>query len=157
MPSTRPDLGQKLSRRVVPAIWRSLRTHVAVCLLVGFSLYHSVAALRVSAANYVNRSGGDDITRFEMRFAPLRRSLSTNEYKTIGYLTDMPEDSHWLAGYFQTQYTLAPVIIGGSAEFPLVVPNLHNSSSINDLLRDRHLSPVADYGNGVLLLSRRTQ
>jgi hypothetical protein len=141
----------------VPDIWRSLRTHVAVCFLVGFSLYQSVATLRVSAANYVNRAGRDDVTLFEMRFAPLRRSLSTNGYKTIGYLTDQPETAVWFTEYFQTQYTLAPVIIGSSAEFPLVVTNLHNSSSINDLLRNRHLSPVANYGNGVLLLSRRTQ
>lgn len=135
-------------------IWRDLRMYGAACLLVAASMYHSVTRLRESVTRFANRAEVDDVSRFEMRFAPLKRTLSANQYQRIGYLTDQPEVADWFAEYYQTQYSLAPVIIGGSADFPVLITNMHNPSLSEDFFRGRHLSPVADYGNGVLLLKR---
>lgn len=117
-------------------------------------MYHSLSRLWDSAAKFANRPKVDDVSRFETRFAPLRKVLSANQYQTIGYLTDKPEVAEWFAEYYQTQYSLAPVVIGSSADYPVVVTNMHNSSFSEGFFQDRHLSPVADYGNGVLLLKR---
>ena len=136
------------------AIWRNLRIYGAVCLLVGASMYHSLSRLWDSAAKFANRPKVDDVSHIEMRFAPLRKILSANQYQRIGYLTDKPEVAEWFAEYYQTQYSLAPVVIGSSADYSVVVTNMHNSSFSESSLQDRHLSPVADYGNGVLLLKR---
>ena len=71
-------------------------------------------------------------------------------------MTDEPEDADWFTGYFRTQYALAPTLVDDSADQSLVVANLRDPSSVASIMRNRHLSLVLDFGNGVVLLSRQT-
>jgi len=135
-------------------IWGNLRMYGAIYLLVAASFYHNVTRLRNSAVAFVNRPNVDEISSFEMRFAPVKKALSANQCKQIGYLTDNPEDASWFGEYFKTQYALAPVIIGSSADFPVVVTNLHSPYWNDNLFKNRCLSLVNNYGNGVCLLKR---
>jgi hypothetical protein len=134
--------------------WRNLGIHGALWLLVVSSFFHTVTRLKDSTIRFVHRPKVDDVSRLEMRLVPVRQTLSTNRYEVVGYLTDAPETADWFGEYFQTQYALAPVIIGGSDDSPVVVTILHKPSLSGQLLRDRHLTAIANYGDGVLLLKR---
>jgi len=97
------------------------------------------------------------MTVFEKRFEPLKVRLSAYGCRKVGYITDIPEDRDWFTGFYETEYTLAPIIVDDSTDAPFVVANLQDRSSITSVIRERGLSLVADYENGVVLLSRQTR
>lgn len=136
------------------AVTRSKLSLGALCLLVITSSYHCVTRLRDSASRFIRRPKVDDVTRFEMRFEPAKKILLLNRYERVGYLTDELANADWFGDYFQTQYSLAPVIINNSANFPVVVTNLHDLTLTNQLVQSTHPLSVVDCGNGVLLLKR---
>jgi hypothetical protein len=93
---------------------------------------------------------------FDKRFAALKLQLVQTGSKQVGYVSDIPEDDvNWFREYFRTQYELAPVVVDDSIEPSTIVANLRNPSAIASILRDRRLSMVADFGDGVVLLSRQ--
>lgn len=135
-------------------ITHNLRLHGALGLLVIVSMYHSVTRIKDSAARFVRRPKVDDVSRFEMRLKPVRKILSDSHYEMVGYLTDAPGTADWFAEYFQTQYSLAPVIVSDSSDSPVVVTNFHDLTLIDQLVRSKHPSLVVNCGNGVFLLKR---
>ena len=136
--------------------FRVLRRHAAIGILIAYSLYHSISLVRSSTLRYLERVKPDPIAALDKRFEPLKVGLSTYGCEKVGYITDIPQDGGWVDQYFRAQYTLAPIIVNDSTNASLVVGDFRNTSSIEGTIRDAGLSPVADYGNGVLLLSRRT-
>jgi len=136
-------------------IFRRFRSHIAASLLAAYSLYHAQAMVRSSVQNFEDTAGLDAISAFDGRFSQLREQLLQYGCREVGYVTDDPEDADWFTGYSRTQYALAPRVVDDSTEQALIVANLRDQSSIVSIMRNRHLSLVMDYGNGVVLLSRQ--
>jgi len=137
-------------------ILRNVRPHIAAAILVAYSLYHGLGMVARSTRNFRDPTSIDTVLAFDKRFAPLRTQLLQYGCREVGYVTDEPEDADWFTGYFRTQYALAPTLVDDSADQSLVVANLRDPSSVASIMRNRHLSLVLDFGNGVVLLSRQT-
>jgi hypothetical protein len=89
------------------------------------------------------------VADFEKRFATFPK---TDAHMLYGYISDsQPNDPSALAEFHLTQYVLAPAIITPSASRGLVIVNYHSKQLNYKLLRDYHLQPYRDFGNGVAL------
>lgn len=134
---------------------RLLLRRTASTLLIVYCLYHGLYVIRGYSRDYLNPDP-DPVTAFAKRFEALEAQLSRQGYRKVGYVTDMPEVADWFTEYFQLQYVLAPIIVNNSPDCRLVVANLHDTSSIEHIIRERNLMPVQvqDYGKGVLLLTK---
>ena len=96
------------------------------------------------------------VASFEDRFADLRKALPP--HTVLGYLSDNPlNDPSNQTEFNLTQYTLAPAIVKPSIDEHLVVMNYHSGTADPVVLRARHLTPVHDYGHGVLLCRNVTR
>jgi hypothetical protein len=132
--------------------------YVTAVILVLYSLHSGFVLLRESRHEYRHVPDPDSVQAFETRFAPLRVYLSQAGCEKAGYVTDIPEnDSEWFSNFRRTQYVFAPIIVDYSLKPSLIVANLRDPSSISSILRDKHLSLVSDYGNGVVLLASQTR
>ena len=91
------------------------------------------------------------VAGFENRFTEFRKTIKP--HTELGYLSDNPPNEPSNQSEFNlTQYTLAPAIVLPSSDEPLVVMNYHSGNPPDPvMLRARHLVPIHDYGNGVLL------
>ena len=91
------------------------------------------------------------VASFETRFDGIRPALP--RHGVYGYISDTPlnDEVTWQGEYYLTQYTLAPAIIKNSTTEPLVVANFHVEKPADDLLKDKHLVDVKDYGNDIHL------
>ena len=70
----------------------------------------------------------------------------------LGYLSDNPENDPSNQSEFNlTQYTLAPAIVVPTVDQRLVVVNYHSATPDQAVLRARHLTPIREFGKGVLL------
>jgi hypothetical protein len=137
-------------------ILRAFLKVTAAALLILFSLHHSYDLLKESRTNFKLPAEPDSVAVFEKRFAALKLQLVQTGSTQVGYVTDIPEnDVNWFREYFRTQYVLAPVVVHDSTEPSVVVANLRNPSAIASILRERRLSVVSDFGDGVVLLSRQ--
>ena len=86
----------------------------------------------------------------------MRKALPA--HGVVGYATDAaPDATTRSTEYYLTQYALSPVVVVDDATQPLVVANFHSTAVNPQVLRDRHLVPVQDFGNGVFLLKRTEQ
>jgi hypothetical protein len=131
---------------------------VATGILILYSLYSGLGLLRRSRHEYKQAPDPDSVQAFETRFAPLKVYLSQSGCEKAGYVTDIPEnDSDWFSNFRRTQYVFAPVIVDYSLKPSFIVANLRDPSSISSILRDKHLSLVSDYGNGVVLLASQSR
>lgn len=96
----------------------------------------------------------DAITRNLRRFEELKKILAP--HGTVGYVSDkVGDDGIW--DYYQAQYALAPVILEMTAEREIVVGNFQDPSNAHQTLMNGNLTIQKDFGNGVFLLTRRTQ
>jgi len=91
------------------------------------------------------------VASFETRFDGLRQALPP--HSSFGYISDTPlnDEVTWQGEYYLTQYTLAPAIIKNSTTEPLVVANFHVGKPDPNVLKDKHLVDVKDYGNDIHL------
>ena len=95
----------------------------------------------------------DAITRNLQRFDALRKALPT--HATVGYISDeLGDDGTW--GFYQTQYALSPIVIDRTANREIVIGNFRDASAAQQILMESNLTVQKDFGNGVLLLARRT-
>lgn len=113
---------------------------VACCLL-------STAHILFEAPG--ERIGSDETSkRSDQRFAKLKARLPTSG--VIGYLGEDGDSA--IPDYYLTQYALAPLVVDFSRNHPLVIGNFP-SSRVSVIPPD--LTPVEDFGNGVLLFASR--
>ena len=87
---------------------------------------------------------------FENRFSGLKKVVTPRA--VFGYVSDTAvDDPTFQAEFYLTQYTLSPAIVLSTSDMPLVVANMHSGSVDMNALQARHLVPVQNFGNGVLL------
>jgi len=121
-----------------------------VIALAAFALASSFWLLLDLISVYTRSADTFGVASFEDRFAEFQKTLAP--HTVLGYLSDNPvNDPSNQAEFNLTQYTLAPAIVEPSFYERLVVLNYHSGKPDLAGLRARHLTPVRDFGKGVML------
>jgi glycosyltransferase involved in cell wall biosynthesis len=129
---------------------------VAAGLLVLFALSASVRMLGRALRDRPAITHPDEITRYESRFHELRQVLSP--HRQVGYIADSAPDPSGSGDsgtrtafkhYLLTQYAVLPTLLVPDARQPLVIGNFEREI---DSAVMHGLTPVRDFGNGVILL-----
>jgi hypothetical protein len=125
-----------------------------VALLAVLSIVHSVLDwLSLSAAN---TDPGIQVNAFDMQFKPLLRDLPS--HGSVGYVSDevMVDNRPSFWEFCYIQYALAPLIVVDSPKFPFVIGNFHKPLQA-DRISQLKLTPLKNYGNGVILFRGTSQ
>jgi hypothetical protein len=132
------------------------RHQFAVIALAAVALASSFWLLLDLVSVYSQSTATFGVASFEDRFNEFRKTIMP--HSVLGYLSDNPlNDPSNQAEFNLTQYTLAPAIVKASIDEPLVVMNYHANTPDPAALRARHLIPIHNFGNGVLLLHNDTR
>lgn len=128
------------------------RVKAATALLALSVLYSIVPAFfrtHVSAKITPSR-----IALYGRRFVALRKTLPA--HGVVGYISDKTGDeATW--EYYQTQYFLAPLLLDRSSDREFVVGNFQHPYVDADWLANHNLILLQDFGDGVMLFSRKTR
>jgi hypothetical protein len=140
----------------------------AMALLTLTSLLTNLNYFRARVFEPLN-IGRDEITLSEQRFGELRKVLPPRG--VVGFVSDEMEVNGnqepidktqrgwWLAPevkkYYLTQYALAPLIVVRGTDKPLIVGNFSNGWN-ETITRAHGLTPLRDFGNGVVLFEKKT-
>ena len=90
------------------------------------------------------------------RFLTLRQVLPKRG--VVGYISDDTTDEDIFAPRkYLAQYSLAPVILARSLDCSLVVGNFRNHPPDFESYRKMGLTPLRDFGNGVILFTREVR
>jgi hypothetical protein len=126
------------------------RHQFAVIALAAVALASSFWLLLDLVSAYTRNTETFGVASFEDRFSEFRKSMPS--HFVLGYLSDNPlNDPSNQSEFNLTQYTLAPAIVKPSVNERLVVVNYHSGKVDQAALQARHLVPIRNFGNGVLL------
>ena len=126
------------------------RHQFAVIALAAVALASSFWHLLDLFSDYTRASSTFGVASFEDRFSEFRKALPP--HAVLGYLSDNPvNDPSNQSDFNLAQYTLAPAILVPSIGLRLVVMNYHSATPDLAVLHARHLTPIRDFGKGVLL------
>ena len=140
-----------------------LRLKVGLLLLLGLTLAASLNLLYQNGKAYPDFLKTDPVTIHERRINQIKGVLPGTV--AVGYVTAVDNEKifyyerrlsnvEFLAQYILTQYTLAPVIVYNSPDYPLVVGNYIDGSPDPGFLKRKALIPVRDFGDGLLLYQK---
>jgi hypothetical protein len=93
------------------------------------------------------------LAQYDKRFEGLRRALP--DRGVVGYLGESGQ--YELPNYYLTQYALAPLVVDHSPEHALVVGNFPSSTILPGPRWPADLILLEDFGDGVVLLGKRSQ
>lgn len=139
---------------------------IALILLIGTGLYGSLDLLVSKVRSYPDSPWKDAVSIHEKRIEPLKAELPPAG--SVGYVTTVEnerffslersfQDVELLGQFIATQYTLTPVFLYNSPEYPLVVGNFLSGHPDPAFLRRHGLVPRKDFGDGLILFERRGQ
>jgi hypothetical protein len=94
-----------------------------------------------------------DITAFEMLFDRLKKRLPS--VGVLGYIDDTTDPVNASLQYTLTRYALAPHLLEKSIRHKMVIGNFHQLPPKKALWVDQGLILIEDFGDGVLLFSKR--
>jgi hypothetical protein len=94
-----------------------------------------------------------DITAFEKRFERLKQLLPS--VGVLGYIDDTTDPVNASLQYTLTRYAIAPHLLEKSARHKIVIGNFHQLPPEKALWVDQGLILINDFGDGVLLFSKR--
>ena len=145
------------------AFFAKYRVKAGWFLLICLTGYAVLNLLWQSVRLYNGLPEKDPVTIHEERIRQLESLLPASG--EIGYATTVENDRifaaekafqnvEYLAQYVLTQYTLAPVIVRNSPEFPLVVGNFLDGPPPLGFLEKNGLAPLRDFGDGLILYRR---
>jgi hypothetical protein len=145
------------------AFFAKYRAKTGWLLLICLTGYAVLNLLWQSVRLYNGLPEKDPVTIHEERIRQLESLLPASG--EIGYATTVENDRifaaekafqnvEYLAQYVLTQYTLAPVIVRNSPEFPLVVGNFLDGPPPPGFLEKNGLAPLRDFGDGLILYRR---
>jgi len=140
-----------------------LRLKVGLLLLLGLTLAASLNLLYQNGKAYPDFLKADPVTIHERRINQIKGVLP--ETAAVGYVTAVDNEKifyyerslsnvEFLAQYILTQYTLAPVIVYNSPDYPLVVGNYIDGSPDQGFLKRKALIPLRDFGEGLILYQK---
>ncbi|MDP6626651.1 MAG: hypothetical protein QGG50_02025 [Methanopyri archaeon] len=94
-----------------------------------------------------SRVGEDPYSKHDRKFNGIMEDLP--QHGVVGYLTD-----HNDIGRFQfTQYGIAPLVVDTSLQHRYVVGNFKHGTPEPTMFSELNVSPVKDYGNGIILIA----
>ena len=94
-----------------------------------------------------------DISDYEKRFQTVRKLLPKRGI--VGYISNDPADESPSPGrLYMARYSLSPVILVRSLDYPLVIGNFLKPYPDLAIYRKQGLIPLRDAGNGVVLFKR---
>lgn len=142
------------------AFFTKYRAGAGVLLLIGLTGYAALDLLWQSFRLYTALPEKDPVTIHEERIRQLKPALPASG--EVGYITTVENDRifaaekafqnvEYLAQYALTQYTLAPLFVRNSPEFPLVVGNFIDGPPAPGFLEKNGLVPLRDFGDGLIL------
>lgn len=140
-----------------------MRLKVGLLLLLGLTLAASLNLLYQNGKAYPDFLKTDPVTIHERRINQIKGALPGTA--AVGYVTAVDNEKifyyerslsnvEFLAQYILTQYTLAPVIVYNSPDYPLVVGNYIDGSPDPGFLKRKALIPVRDFGDGLILYQK---
>jgi hypothetical protein len=140
-----------------------MRLKVGLLLLLGLTLAASLNLLYQNGKAYPDFLKTDPVTIHETRINQIKGALPGTA--AVGYVTAVDNEKifyyerslsnvEFLAQYILTQYTLAPVIVYNSPDYPLVVGNYIDGSPDHGFLKRKALIPVRDFGDGLILYQK---
>lgn len=144
----------------VQAAFRRTAGSILLIVLTGYAV---MALLGQSLRLYPDLPEKDPVTIHEERIRQLKPFLPASG--VVGYVTTVENSRifadektfrnvEYLAQYVLTQYTLAPLIVRNSPEFPLVIGNFLDGPPAPGFLEKNGLVPVKDFGDGLILYRR---
>jgi hypothetical protein len=106
-----------------------------------------------NVALYEQTKGRDEGVRLQERFRPLRSVVGACDL--LGYVSDIDAvkdgDQYWMEAKY-INYAITPAYIDEQRPLPLVVGNFYKLDKIPQVLKDRGLRVLKDFGDGVMLL-----
>lgn len=145
---------------IIRDFYNNNRVKGGLILLVAIALYASITLLSKQMKLYPGNLETDPVTIHETRINQLKEDL--RPHASVGYVTTVENEKiftserqfynvEYLAQYVLTQYTLAPVIVYNSPDHPLVVGNFISGPPDRQFLRQKNLTPLKDFGDGLVL------
>jgi hypothetical protein len=142
------------------AVFQRYRTWAALILLIGVALYANLNLLFSRIQLYPNLPQTDPVTLHERRIERIKEVMP--QTPVLGYVTTVENEKiflkernllnvEFLAQYYLTQYTLAPVFVYNSPEHPFVVGNFLDGPADPEWIRKKGLTPLKDFGDGLIL------
>jgi hypothetical protein len=142
------------------AVFQQYRTWAALILLIGVALYANLNLLFSRIQLYQNLPQTDPVSIHEQRIEQIKKIMPPTS--VLGYVTTVENEKifldernlinvEFLAQYYLTQYTLAPVFVYNSPEYPFVVGNFLDGPADPEWIRKKGLTPLKDFGDGLIL------
>ena len=136
---------------------------IGIGLLAALTCLSAFQALRQNARSYQKAPETDPVTIHETRIAQLKEFLPSSG--SVGYITTVENNRifaaeksfsnvEFLAQFVLTQYTLAPLVVRNSPDFPVVVGNFLDGEPAPGFLEKHHLVLLRDFGDGLVLYQR---
>ena len=126
-----------------------LRVISAVILLVGAALFSSYRLLKGTSA-LSQKTGTDEVTAYEARFAPARQVLP--QYGMVCYVPDYTSSDVAKKDFFLARYALAPLVVRNVPDCDPLIADFPGGAPAS-FLNGRY-AVLRDLGHGVLLLKR---
>ncbi len=138
----------------------AFRRWAGLLILIVLTAYAVLNLLWQGIRSYQDLPQTDPVTIHEARIDQLRPFLPASG--AVGYVTTVENDRifamekaiqnvEYLAQYALTQYTLSPLIVQNSPDFPLVVGNFLDGPPAPGFLEKHRLVPLNDFGDGLVL------
>jgi hypothetical protein len=142
------------------AVFQPYRTWAALILLIVVALYANLNLLFSRIQLYPNLPQTDPVSIHERRIERIKEVMP--QTPVLGYVTNVENEKiflkernllnvEFLAQYYLTQYTLAPVFVYNSPEHPFVVGNFLDGPADSEWIRKKGLTPLKDFGDGLIL------
>jgi hypothetical protein len=136
---------------------------IGILLLVALTCSSAFNALSQNARSYEEAPKTDPVTIHEIRITQLKEFLPSSG--SVGYITTIENDRifaaeksfsnvEFLAQYVLTQYTLAPLVIRNSPDFPVIIGNFIDGPPAPGFLEKNSLHSIRDFGDGLILYQK---
>ena len=129
-----------------------LRQKTGIILIILFSLLSVGRLLHQESKQILGIKFNDEVSLYEERYVELKKWLPPNG--VVGYINNK-DFGNDIREFYLTQYSLAPIIVVRSANFPLVIGNF--PTSVNSPGKQMNSVLLKDFGNGVMLFSKTVQ
>ena len=141
-------------------LFRLYRTRAGLILLLAVTVYANLNLLFNRVQLYPELKQTDPVTIHEGRIEQIKKILPPTP--VLGYVTTIENeklflnersfrDVELLAQYYLTQYTLAPILVYNSPNFPLIIGNFIDGPASPEWIREKGLAPLHDFGDGLIL------
>ncbi len=142
------------------AVFQQYRVGAALILLIAVTVYANLNLLLTRFQLYPELKQTDPVTIHERRIEQIKKVMPPTA--ALGYVTTVENEKlflnersllnvEFLAQYYLTQYTLAPVFVYNSPDYPLVVGNFLDGPADPEWIRKKGLTPLHDFGDGLIL------